>query len=365
MSRIAVSAVSKAFGRSSVLADLDLEVLDGSVVAVLGESGSGKTTLLRVIAGFERPDAGTVVLADDVVDSSHRFVPPEQRRIGYVAQEGNLFPHLTVARNVGFGLPRIERRTGRVEELLELVGLAELGARYPHELSGGQQQRVALARALAPRPRVVLLDEPFSSLDAGMRASLRFDVMQILREQEVTTVLVTHDQQEALSTADFVGIIDGGRIRQFATPEALYRRPADPTIAQFLGEANIMDGNASDGIADTVLGRLHLATEGASPAGPAVILVRPEQIVLSKRTSGEADDGAPRGRVVHREYYGHDCLVLVAVNGVEEPLRVRYPGPSPVKVGDEVSARVTGEAVAWPAAASPPLVEREVATGAS
>ncbi len=218
MSRISCRGISKRFGAYQVLADLDLEVPDGAVVTVLGESGSGKTTLLRVIAGFERPDAGTIVLDNEVVDSAGRFVPPDKRRIGFVAQEGNLFPHLTVAKNIAFGLSRGERDSGRVDEMLRLVGLDELGARYPHELSGGQQQRVALARALAPRPRLVLLDEPFSSLDASLRSSLRFDVMRILREQQATTVFVTHDQSEALSVADLVGIMNRGRIAQFARP---------------------------------------------------------------------------------------------------------------------------------------------------
>src|SRR5579875_2954841 len=215
MSRIACKGIWKSFGNTRVLEGLDLEVPDGAVVTVLGASGSGKTTLLRLIAGFERPDSGTILIDDEVVDSARHFVAPERRRIGYVAQEGDLFPHLTVARNIGFGL-------------------AGLGGRYPHELSGGQQQRVALARALAPHPRVVLLDEPFSSLDASLRASLRFDVMRILREQRATTVFVTHDQAEALSVADLVGIMSGGRIRQFAPPEELYSRPIDPTVAQFL-----------------------------------------------------------------------------------------------------------------------------------
>ena len=269
MSAITCTGITKSYGSSPVLRGLDLEVPDGTVVTVLGESGSGKTTLLRMIAGFDRPDAGTIVIDDQVVDSADRFVPPERRRIGYVAQEGNLFPHLTIAKNIAFGLPRRERGTGRVEELLDLVGLGGLGKRYPHQLSGGQQQRVALARALAPRPNVVLLDEPFSSLDAGLRASLRFDVMRILRQQRATTVFVTHDQQEALSVADLAGIVNGGRIGQFAAPETLYSRPADPGIARFLGEANIVPGTASADAVDTAFGQLTLADGSSAPAGPA------------------------------------------------------------------------------------------------
>src|SRR5213078_772346 len=214
--------------------------------------------LLRLLAGFERADSGTIGIGGVLVDGPGVYLPPERRRIGYVPQEGSLFPHLTVAGNVGFGLPAGQRRGGKVDALLDLVGLGGLGRRYPHQLSGGQQQRVALARALAPRPQVVLLDEPFSSLDAGLRASLRFDVMRILRQQQATTVFVTHDQQEALSVADMAGIVNGGRIRQFASPETLYTRPADPGIARFLGDANIVPGTAAAGMVETAFGRLWL-----------------------------------------------------------------------------------------------------------
>lgn len=356
MSAIACRSVSKSFGGAEVLCSLDLDVPDGAVVTVLGESGSGKTTLLRLIAGFERPDAGTIAIDDDVVDSPRRFVPPEKRRIGYVAQEGNLFPHLTVAKNVAFGLPRHERASGRVGDLLELVDLADLGRRFPHELSGGQQQRVALARALAPRPTVVLLDEPFSSLDAGLRSSLRFDVMRILREQRATTILVTHDQSEALSVADLVGIIDGGRIRQFSTPEALYNHPADAAVAQFLGEANIVTGTATGSEVDTAYGTLSLEPASRPVRGTAAVLLRPEQVVLAKLASGADAAGRATGSIVHREYYGHDCIVLVEVPGVGQLLRVRSSGPSAVDVGDRVSVLVDGDVVAWPTEAERTVV---------
>ncbi len=343
MSSLSCHGISKSFGETAVLADLDLEVPDGAVVTVLGESGSGKTTLLRLMAGFERPDAGTVEIDHEVVDGAHRFVPPERRRIGYVAQEGNLFPHLTVAKNVGFGLPRPARAAGRVEELLELVGLGDLGKRFPHELSGGQQQRVALARALAPQPRLVLLDEPFSSLDASLRSSLRFDVIRILREQQTTTVLVTHDQSEALSVADLVGIIDDGRIRQFATPESLYTSPADPTVARFLGEANIVRGEARDGSVRTAVGTLSLAPASALD-GRVLVLVHPEQVVLDPAAGSTAPAA---GRVVHREYYGHDSVVLVESPDLEQTLRARCSGGTALSVGDSVGISVSGDVVAW------------------
>jgi iron(III) transport system ATP-binding protein len=351
VSAIACTGICKSYGNSNsrVLNGLNLEVPDGAVVTVLGESGSGKTTLLRMIAGFDRPDAGTIVIDGQAVDSPDRFVPPERRQLGYVAQEGNLFPHLTIAKNIAFGLSRHERGTARVEELLDLVGLGGLGKRYPHQLSGGQQQRVALARALAPRPKVVLLDEPFSSLDAGLRASLRVDVMRILRQEHATTVFVTHDQQEALSVADLAGIISGGQIRQFAAPETLYSRPADPGIARFLGDANIVPGTASVGAVDTAFGQLSLIDGNCPPAGPAVVLIRPEQISLQPHIGQERESGQATGQVIHREYYGHDCVVLVGIGDGEQPLRVRCSGGAPVQAGDKVLISAQGNVIAWQA----------------
>ncbi len=263
MKRLSISGVVKAFAGLSVLSGVDLEVPEGSFTAILGPSGSGKTTLLRIIAGFERPDAGVVRLGDDVVDdSAQRFVPCERRRIGYVPQEGALFPHLSVGRNVAFALPRGERRSRRVDELLELVGLAGLSRRYPHQLSGGQQQRVALARALASEPEIVLLDEPFSSLDASLRASVRADVHDVLRLSGATSILVTHDQDEALSMADEVAILRGGVIAQINTPSTLYRAPRDAELAQFLGEANLVDGTLDGDTVVTGLGQLAVAGNG-------------------------------------------------------------------------------------------------------
>ncbi len=225
MRQLSVAGLHKAFGAHPVLTGLDLDVPAGSLTAILGPSGSGKTTLLRLLAGFERADAGSIMIGDRTVDGPGVHVPPERRQIGYVPQEGGLFPHLSVAANVGFGLPARQRRGPRTEELLAAVGLAGMGNRYPHQLSGGQQQRVALARALAIRPEIVLLDEPFASLDAHLRASVRADVQQICQTAGTTAILVTHDQDEALSMADRIAVLRDGRIVQYAAPQDLYSRP--------------------------------------------------------------------------------------------------------------------------------------------
>ena len=235
------TGVRKAFGRRTVLDGIDLVVPTGGITSILGPSGGGKTTLLRLVAGFDRADAGTIAIHGDVVDGVGRPVPPHRRHVGCVPQEGALFPHLSVGGNVGFGLPRGRDRAVRVAECLELVGLPGTEQARPHELSGGQQQRIALARAIAPRPRLVLLDEPFSSLDAGLRAQVRTEVCDAVRRAGATAVLVTHDQEEALSVSDAVAVLLDGRIRQHADPLTLYRAPADLDVARFVGEAVIAE----------------------------------------------------------------------------------------------------------------------------
>ena len=227
VSALTVVGVAKAFGSTPVLTDVTLSVPSGGFAAVLGPSGSGKTTLLRLLAGFDAPDRGRIALDGETLDDEQHRVPAHRRRIGYVPQEGLLFPHLTVAENVGFGLPRRSRGGSRVTDLLELIGLGGLGHRRPHELSGGQQQRVAVARALAPEPRLILLDEPFAALDASLRDSLRAEIKQLLASLGTTVVLVTHDQEEALSLADIVAILSDGRIVQHASPRAIYQAAGD------------------------------------------------------------------------------------------------------------------------------------------
>jgi iron(III) transport system ATP-binding protein len=347
MKQLSVAGLHKSFGSHPVLTGLDLEVPAGTFTAILGPSGSGKTTLLRLLAGFERADAGLIRIGDRVVDGPGLHVPPERRHIGYVPQEGALFPHLTVAGNVGFGLRAQQRRGTRIAELLELVGLAGMGGRYAHQLSGGQQQRVALARALAVRPEVVLLDEPFASLDAHMRASVRADVQRICRTAGTTAVLVTHDQDEALSTADRIAVLRNGAIAQYAAPQELYSRPADPALARFVGDANLLDGKLTDEPAvDTILGRLALAPDcDLAGSGVVTVLVRPEQLQLRP---GASADGLT-GHVVACEYYGHDAIVRVQPD--DDPdgpqLVVRTTGGPQFAAGSLVAVTACGPVQAW------------------
>ena len=356
MSTIRCDAVSKSFGSTPVLERVDLEIPDGAIVTVLGESGSGKSTLLRLLAGFERPDGGTITFDGDVVDSNGRFLPPNRRRIGFVSQEGNLFPHLTIARNVGFGLTRGERRGGRVKEMLELVGLEQLGKRYPHQLSGGQQQRAALARALAPHPRLVLLDEPFSSLDAGLRSALRSDVVHILRKQEATAVLVTHDQAEALSVADRVAVLQDGRIVQYDEPDVLYAAPATAAVARFIGHTNIFPGRLDNGAVDTFLGPLTVDGHDAETEPHDVLVaIRPEQIAVTASADGVLPPSAA-GVVVDREFYGHNTMLTVELDRpsggdsaapATTEVIVLLHGPTAPPLGSRVHLRVQGSASAW------------------
>jgi iron(III) transport system ATP-binding protein len=348
MTQLAVTGLHKAFGEHQVLTRLDLEVPEGSLTAILGPSGSGKTTLLRVLAGFEHPDSGTVMIGASVVDGPGAHLPPERRRIGYVPQEGSLFPHLTVAANIGFGLPLRQRRGQAVRELLDAVGLTDLGGRYPHQLSGGQQQRVALARALAVKPRIVLLDEPFASLDAHLRASVRADVLRLLKQTGTTGVLVTHDQDEALSAADRVAVLRGGQIAQCAAPHELYDRPADAELARFIGDANLMDGVLRDGSVDTILGVLPVQPAEAPRPGPVTVLVRPEQVELD--AAADAGPCCLPGRVVAYGYHGHDAVVHVQPE--QDPaapvIIVRTLGGGQLPHGSPVALRARGPVLAWP-----------------
>jgi iron(III) transport system ATP-binding protein len=333
---VLLEGVSRSFGSVRAVQDVDLQVPHGSVCALLGPSGCGKTTLLRLVAGFERPDAGSIRIGSVEVAGPRKDLPAERRNVGMVFQDYALFPHMDVAGNVGYGLDRAGRAR-RTEAVLDLVGLAGFGDRSVHELSGGQQQRVALARALAPQPRVILLDEPFSNLDASLRDRLRREMRDILSAAEVTALFVTHDQDEALSIADVVAVMRDGRIVQTGTPEEVYTRPSTGWVADFLGETLRFRGASRGGRVEFVLASLPI---DAGFEGPAEVLVRPESIGL---TSGArpAEADARRGVVVGRQYYGHDQLVDVRLDG-DVVVQSRLPGFPAFHPGDSVWAWVSG-----------------------
>jgi iron(III) transport system ATP-binding protein len=347
---LSVAGLRKAFGSSIVLTGLDLEVPTGSLTAVLGPSGCGKTTLLRLLGGFEHADGGSIRLGERLLCDERTHLAPERRAIGFVPQEGALFPHLDVAANVGFGLPRASRRGGRVEELLQQVGLQGLGKRFPHQLSGGQQQRVALARALAPEPGLVLLDEPFDALDAGLRAQVRGEVREALRAAGATALLVTHDQEEALSLADTVAVMRGGGIVQAADPQTLYRDPVDAEVARFVGEAVLLEGHLDGDYAETALGRLPTRGADAATGAEATLMLRPEQI-LCQDAEGEDGGEGPRGTVLSTTFYGHDATARIALGeGDHREIVARAAGHLLPQPGDEVVIAIEGTALSYPAA---------------
>ena len=344
MSSLTITGVTRSFGATRAVDEITLHVPHGSFTAVLGPSGCGKTTLLRLIAGFLAPESGTIAFGDELVAGDGvRPVPPQTRRVGYVPQEGALFPHLDVAANIAFGLPRGARTDAsghdRVAEMLDLVELpTSFRDRRPDELSGGQQQRVALARSLAPRPAVVLLDEPFSSLDASLRGSTARAVRRALEASNTTAVLVTHDQDEALSLADQVAVMRAGRLVQAGSPIQFYLSPSDPQIAEFVGRAVVLPGTAYDAHATCALGEVVL-TEPAR--GDVSLMIRPEQVFVDMTH----DDGA-RGTVEQVSYYGHDCAVQVRLDDGTSVLS-RTSGVVRPAAGDTVHLRVTGLVLAF------------------
>jgi len=334
--QLVVRGVTKRFDGASVLRGVDLTVDKGSSVTLLGPSGCGKTTLLRAVAGLERIDAGTISLGGRTLTGGDTFVAPERRRIGMVFQDWALFPHLDVAANVAYGLAKdSDNRLAMVDETLEMVGLSGFGRRMPSTLSGGEQQRVAIARAIAPRPDALLLDEPFSNLDAGLRAVVRSDTRALLRELEMTTLFVTHDQGEAFVLGDEVAVMKDGVIRQQAAPDRLYSAPTDPWVAAFVGEANLLLADADGQTATTILGSIPLASQAF---GRHTVLLRPEQIYLAPGSSGE---------VKSVEFYGHDCSYRVDVGGTE--IIVRSIAAPTFARGDHVALSYQGpDAIAYP-----------------
>jgi iron(III) transport system ATP-binding protein len=320
--------------RTRILHDVSFRIESGTLGAVLGPSGSGKSTLLRCIAGLHPIATGRIRFGGRELHG----LPAERRRVGLVPQDGALFPHLTVGQNVAFGLNRVGRGGRRVEELLELVELPGMASRLPHELSGGQAQRVALARALAPAPDIVLLDEPFSALDATLRGAVREQVRRALAETGTTAILVTHDQTEALSIADRLIVLDDGRVRQIGAPEEVYRRPVDLWTGRFVGEAIVLGGEAHGAYVTTALGDLKLVD---STAGPVTVLIRPEHIRI-------VDGSGTPASVTSIDYYGHDALIdldLVADPGIR--ISARLATPVALRVGDAVNVEVVDPVLAY------------------
>ncbi len=331
--------VSKQFKDVGAARRVSFCLRKGQLLALLGPSGCGKTTTLRLIAGFEEPDAGEILIGGRLVAGPGVFVPPERRRVGMVFQEYALFPHLTVADNVRFGLRHYAGETEkRVREVLELVGLLGLEKRMPHELSGGQQQRVALARALAPEPDLILLDEPFSNLDAGLRVRVRAEVRTILKEAEATAVFVTHDQEEALSLVDQVAVMMDGVVHQVASPREVYYQPATRAVAAFVGDSNFLPGIGHGRWVECELGRLDTQVE---VWGPVDVLIRPEHIDV--RPASQASSC----RVREVTFFGHDQLI-----GLDFQQRLHLDaraGPAyQFFPGQPVEIRVLGPVMAYP-----------------
>ncbi len=330
-SMLVLNGVSRSFGRVAALREVSLELGIGQTLCLVGHSGCGKSTLLRAIAGIETLDAGSIRIDGVVVSGEGVFVEPEARRIGFMFQDYALFPHLTVRQNIGFGLGRLPRseRAGRVDDIISRIGLGPLAERYPHMLSGGEQQRVALARALAPQPRLLLMDEPFSNLDRGLRDRVRSETLSIVRDLGMTAVVVTHDPEEALAIGDMVALMQGGRLVEAGTGERIYDAPWTAYAASFFSRVNVVPAKLAPGGLDTPLGRFPMPAE--LDQVPQV-LVRPQSISL-------ADQGIA-AQVVDRAILGEIEELTLAVDGLAEPLVMRGTERNDLRRGDAVFIRV-------------------------
>ena len=320
-----------------VVHDISLDVAQGELVCLLGPSGCGKTTTLRAIAGFELPQSGSISIADQVVSGGAKFIAPQDRGIGFLFQDFALFPHLNIAANIGFGLSRLPAPDAkqRITEMLERVGLTKHADKYPHMLSGGQQQRVALARALAPKPRLMLLDEPFSDLDTSLRARIREDTLRILKETGVTTIVVTHDPEEAMLMADRIALMRAGEIVQVGTPENLYHAPTDGPTAAFFGDVNHLHGVVRDGCIDTAVGPLRI--DGYADGSKLDVYVRPDAVSLAQ--PDDPRGGLTRLQVCSVRFAGSNSLVQLGIEHADsshEHLAARLPGRFESRIGDAV-----------------------------
>ena len=325
---IRARSVAKSYGSETVLSDFNLDVWNGSIVGILGISGSGKTTALRLLAGFDKPDSGIIEMRNRVISSEDTFLPPEERNVGMVFQDYALFPHLNVEKNISFGLSRDEIKSGRLEEVLSMCNLETYRNKFPQELSGGQQQRVSLARALAPKPEVILLDEPFTSLDAHMARDLREEVVSLLRQTETTAIIVTHDQEEALSVCDVVSVLENGSVIQSATPQEIYLNPVSQTVANSVGDPNILKGFSVDGRVETSLGTFVTAYNGALD-----VSIRPECIELLLDSEGSYV-------VKECTFYGHDQVISFQ-NSKGEVFRARSLPNTIYEAGDKVNINIS------------------------
>ena len=348
MSHLELNGVVQRYGQSTVIDGIAFRLHRGEIACLLGPSGCGKTTLLRCIAGFEEIAAGEIVLDGETVSTADARRPPEKRRIGMVFQDYALFPHLTVEENVGFGLRGKDSNANhlRVRQLLATVGLAGQGEKYPHELSGGQQQRVALARALAPRPALILLDEPFSNLDVSLRERLSLEVREILKREGSTAILVTHDQNEAFAMADQVGVMHEGRIQQWAAPYDLYHRPANRFVADFIGQGVLLPGTVAEGTrVQTEFGELNSdvpiqCSETCADCGDGCevdVLIRPDDIVH--------DDASPlQAEVLHKAFRGAEILYTLRLSSGAEALSL-VPSHHNHAIGERIGIRLTADHV--------------------
>ena len=338
---LSIRNMTKRFVRNlPVVEDLCFEVYTGEIFALLGPSGCGKTTTLRLIAGFERADAGEICVEGRCFEGSKTHLPPEARDIGIVFQEYALFPHLNVLENVAFGLKKLpaKLRDERAMTVLEMVGMTVFKDRKPHQLSGGQQQRVALARSIAPNPKLILLDEPFSNLDAGLRHSTREEIRVLLKNAGMSAVFITHDREEALCFADRLAVMHDGRIEQIGTPETVYRRPQTPFVADFLGATNLIDGEAEGDCAETPLGRFQIAP---SARGKVLLSVRPEHLIMVQSDATGQSNGV--GEIVMREFKGHDLTYRVKIGAENYVVQTDYC--CPLQVGAQVTLRAVEPAV--------------------
>ncbi|MEL6406913.1 MAG: ABC transporter ATP-binding protein [Chloroflexota bacterium] len=334
---IELRSIKKHYDDVLAVNDISLEVRRGELLVLLGSSGCGKTTTLRLIAGLERPNTGEVILNGQMVAGQNAWIPPENRHLGMVFQDYALFPHMTVYDNITFplqGMNNLQRRD-RVQDMLKLVGMSGMSERYPHQLSGGQQQRIALARALASEPSVVLLDEPFSNLDAARRKQVREEVRQILQLAGATGIFVTHDQEEAMSIADTIAVMQAGKILQIDTPSELYRQPKHPDVAAFLGDLNYLQSEADGNTITTAIGTIPLTKP---KRGTVDVYVRPESIALQQKAS------AHNATVLETRFYGHYQIVTVEISD-DTLLDVRVWAHDTYLVGDNVNASIVGDVI--------------------